>query len=380
MKIYQNQFTAGAWVQPLPVLADVSLVLLFGQHALASAAAIQADLRRAFPGADIVGCTTSGAILGACIYDEGLCLTALQLERSACRVVDADFDDGGQAVFVRELIAALPLQAQGLALTSVLVLAEGVSLNGSVLVQNLEQFLPAQVTVSGGLAGDDARFEETFVWRNGDVHNRKVVLCGFYGDSLQIVHGSRGGWQPFGPDRRVTRAVGNILHTLDGKPALELYKRYLGEHAADLPASALLFPLLIKPLNGQPVIRTVLNIDEAAGTLIFAGDVPEGADAILMRASFTGLVEGARACATYVDGCLDPHFAPGLVFMVSCVGRRLVLSRRCEEELEAILDVIGDTWHYTGFYSNGEIAPIENTRGCDFHNETMTLTLITETL
>src|SRR5690606_11004102 len=98
----------------------------------------------------------------------------------------------------------------------------------------------------GGLAGDGTRFESTWIFSDGQLRSGVVAGVGLYGDHVIVGHGSKGGWDKFGPERVVTRSAGNVLHELDGKPALALYKDYLGDKAAGLPATGLLFPLALR--------------------------------------------------------------------------------------------------------------------------------------
>jgi len=190
--------------------------------------------------------------------------------------------------------------------------------------------------------------------------------------------GSLGGWGPFGPDRVVTRSVGNVLYELDSQPALELYKRYLGEHAAGLPATGLLFPLGLRVEGSENrLVRTILGVDDAERSLTFAGDVPEGATVQLMRANHERLVDGAAGAARISYEAIGSS-SPDLAVLISCVGRKLVLKQMIEEEVEGVRDVLGEQTRLTGFYSNGEIAPFDPTGNCELHNQTMTITTFSE--
>ena len=234
------------------------------------------------------------------------------------------------------------------------------------------------MTVTGGLAGDDARFQETFVMLDDAPRPGAIVGLGFYGDRLKVGIGSLGGWGPFGPDRVVTRSVGNVLYELDSQPALELYKRYLGEHAAGLPATGLLFPLGLRVEGSENrLVRTILAVDDAERSMTFAGDVPEGATVQLMRANYERLVDGAAGAARISYEAIGSS-SPDLAVLISCVGRKLVLKQMIEEEVEGVRDVLGEQTRLTGFYSNGEIAPFGPTGNCELHNQTMTITTFSE--
>jgi hypothetical protein len=238
--------------------------------------------------------------------------------------------------------------------------------------------LHPHVTLTGGLAGDGDRFSSTCVVWDDIVKKDSVVALGFYGEHLKVGYGSLGGWDSFGPERLITRSRGNILYELDGHNALQLYKKYLGEHARELPASGLLFPLSIRVSADQPpVVRTILAIDERDQSLVFAGDVPEGVSSRLMKANFDRLIDGAVGAAETSQAPLGSSPAE-LAILISCVGRKLVLKQRVEEEVEGVREVLGEKPVLTGFYSYGEISPFTPGAKCELHNQTMTITTFLE--
>ncbi|MGD9795819.1 MAG: FIST signal transduction protein, partial [Acidimicrobiia bacterium] len=272
-------------------------------------------------------------------------------------------------------------------LAAVVILSDGVVVNGSELVNGLNSMLPAGVSVSGGLAGDQARFSATWVLAGAEFGSSSVAAVGLYGNRVHTSYGSRGGWDRFGPSRIVTRSEGNKLFELDGKPALELYKSYLGAYADGLPGSALLFPLSVhSPDRATDAVRTILSVDESDQSMTFAGDIPMGSSTQLMRATHDMLIDGAGDAA---EACIEssspgtgspntgsPNSGPqGLALAVSCVGRRLVLGERAEEEVESVTGALGDM-PLVGFYSNGELSPQDGF--CDLLNQTMTLTIMAE--
>ena len=351
------------------------LVLFFGApEAIAMPPALEA-LRADYPTAHIIGCSTAGEICETQVADGTIVATAVHFEHTRIRAACHPLADARDSAAVGERIAR-DLASDGLA--HVFVLAEGLHVNGSDLVSGLRNGLPATVAVTGGLAADGARFEQTTVYCDGETSRGAVAAVGFYGDRLRVGYGSMGGWDSFGPDRLVTRAEANVLYELDGGSALELYKRYLGPHAATLPASGLLFPLSLRGETGEPrVVRTILGIDEDAGSLVFAGDIPQGGYARLMKANVDRLIDGAHGAAT---ACYEPvgTAAPSLALLISCVGRKLVLKQRTEEEVESVRSVLGDETVLSGFYSYGEIAPFAASTKCELHNQTMTITTLTE--
>lgn len=381
MRIEQRKWTPqSGWAVTLaadgPGFAP-QLLCLFGGTALFDDVAACAAVQAAYPSAAAVGCSTAGEIRDVDVTLEEGVATAIQLESPGARIEIAsellrDAADSESAG--RRLAGALPHDG----LVSVLVLSAGLDVNGSALVRGLHAGLPPDVIVTGGLAGDGDRFGRTLVWCGTAASEHAVAVVGFYGAALRVGHGSMGGWDPFGPDRLITRSEGNVLYELDGKPALSLYRQYLGTQGAHLPASGLMFPLSLRlPDTGERVVRTILGIDEAAGSLTFAGDVPQGNQARLMKANFDRLVDGAAQAGSASRHMLRDA-RPELAILISCVGRRLVLQQRTEEEVEAVREVLGGAPVLTGFYSYGEISPHNPSARCELHNQTMTVTTFSE--
>lgn len=376
MELATFRYVHGAWSQLVPQLdSPNTMVLAFASPAFRDRPEAFADLKRAFPSSAIIGCSTSGEIDHTRIRDESIAVAAVRfggtrVRRAATTLTDAkeSFEAG---VRIADELAAADLRV-------VIVLSEGLNVNGSELVRGLNARLPENVVVTGGLAGDGDRFGATFVIADGAIATNGVVAVGLYGERVRVGHGSKGGWDTFGPERVVTKAEGNVLYTLDDRPALALYKEYLGERAAGLPGSALLFPLALRATMDDlnSVVRTVLAVDEAKQSMTFAGDIPVGHFAKLMRANFDRLILGAQAAGAGARA-MGEHAGPALSIAISCVGRRLVLGERTEEETEAALEVLPDGTQQIGFYSYGEISP-HTTGRCDLHNQTMTLTVLSE--
>jgi hypothetical protein len=351
------------------------LILLFGARAALQEADALATLRARYPSARLVGCSTAGEICGTDVSDDAIVAAVVQFEHTRVRVEHLPLTSMDES---HRVGAALATALRADDLVHVLVLSEGLQVNGSELLAGLRQQLPPHVLVTGGLAADGAQFEQTAVCIDGGCAGHTVAAIGLYGDRLQVGHGSLGGWDAFGPERIITRSKGNVLFELDGAPALELYKSYLGRHATDLPSSGLLFPLSVRgAADEKGVVRTILGIDEATGSLTFAGDVPQGHLAQLMKANVDRLVDGAQGAAGASLEALGGR-PPDLAILISCVGRKLVLKQRVEEEVESVRDVLGGDAVLVGFYSYGEIAPFSGSTVCELHNQTMTITTLRE--
>jgi hypothetical protein len=380
MQICQAQWveSSGWTVKSGVALASPQLVFVFGATALLKRADLLAAIQQQNPGALLFGCSTAGEICGAEVADDSLVATAVRFENTQVRAACVKLSEAGGSLdaggdLARALPASVSIAGKIAALNHVLVLSDGLKANGSDLVAGMTKNLPAGVVLSGGLAGDGTRFSETVVLWDGVARNDAVVAVGVYGENLRVGHGAFGGWDPFGPERRITKALCNVLYELDGQSALGLYKKYLGDQAKDLPGSGLLFPLSLRIASGETgVVRTILSVNEADQSMTFAGDVPEGAYVRLMKANFDRLIDGAGRAAdsSHADSGNAP---PELAVLISCVGRKLVLKQRIEEEVEAVRDALGAGTVLTGFYSYGEISPFSAGGKCELHNQTMTV-------
>jgi hypothetical protein len=380
MKTEQRSWTElNGWapIEALTLGESAQLVLVFGSPSTLNGHGPLVEVRKAYPNAHFMGCSTAGEILDTHVSDDSVVTTAVVFENTQIQIVKAILDKVDGSSFRAGTTLAQSLGKKGL--VHVFALSDGTQANGSELARGLMTYLPEGVNVTGGLAADGDRFRETVVMSD-DAHSQKgiVTALGLYGNHIKVGYGSVGGWDPFGPERLVTRSKANVLYELDGRSALELYKEYLGDHARDLPASGLLFPLSVRiGPNEAPLVRTILGVDEKAQSMTFAGDVPEGAYARLMKANFDRLIDGAAAAAKMTLEGLDST-SPDVSILVSCVGRKLVLKQRVEEEVEVVRDVLGKRTSITGFYSYGEMCPSSRGGRCELHNQTMTITALAE--
>jgi len=363
------------WSASLPALdSRQTLVVVFGASSYADEPAALEELMAVYPHSHSVGCSTSGEIVGDCIQDGTLAVAVAEFARAELATATAEVGSAEDSRTAGNSIARALLRDD---LRAVLVMSDGLNVNGSELVRGLNEVLPEQVVVTGGLAGDRDRFQRTWVLADRRARSGAISAVGFYGDGVHVSHGSRGGWDRFGPERCVTRSRGNVLHELDGRPALDLYKNYLGELAAGLPATALFFPLALRASreDSKLLVRTILSVDENERSMTFAGDIPLGWQAQLMRANVERLIQGAAQAAAFA--CPAEPRSDVLSIAISCVGRRLVLGERAEEEIAAAIEVLPAGTKQVGFYSYGEISPYATGRS-DLLNQTMTLTTIHE--
>ncbi|HET8871275.1 MAG TPA: FIST N-terminal domain-containing protein [Aquabacterium sp.] len=373
----------GAW-DHLPSADEVSglmalqpqLAWVFADVRHLSAPDSLARLHAILPGVKLIGCSTAGEISQDGVMAGGVVITAVHFAHPSFQLVMTDLVDMADSFSAGQRLAR---QFDGSDVHSVILFGQGVAINGSALIEGMRSVLNPQVSISGGLAGDGGAFRQTWTVSDSAVSSTQLVALGLSGSHIRLRHGSFHGWQPFGVLRRVTRCDGNVLYELDGEPALEIYKRYLGDYARDLPGSGLLFPFeMLSPERGElGLIRTILGIDEAQGSLILAGEVIKDGYLRLMHATTDSLIIGAEAAAERVREDALPA-GDGLALLVSCVGRKLVMGAHVDEEVEAVAEVFGRDATVAGFYSYGEICPTVKGLDCKLHNQTMTITYLGE--
>lgn len=380
MKIEQCHWGKGTDAHGLPANSELGakaqVVFAFGSAEVYKTRGCFDTLKKRYPKAHIIGCSSGGAIQDTRVLDDNIVATALHFEYSTVAAVKeevANVEDSFAAG--QRLLDRLPKRG----LKHVLVLSDGLKVNGSDLVAGVSARVPEGVTFSGGFAADGDNLAKTCVWLDGQPEESAVVCLGFYGERLRVGVCATGGWGPFGPDRLITKSRKNVLFEFDGRPALEVYKNYLGDYASGLPATGLMFPLDLRVgTDSHRVLRALLSIDEKEQSITFAGNVPEGAYARFMMGHVDELVGHSQDAAKSSAGQLNGN-EPPFALLVSCNARRAVLKQRVEEEVEAIRETLPGSTAFTGFYSYGEIAPPEAGGTSVLHNETMVVISFAET-
>lgn len=351
------------------------LVLVFGNRFAIEDSNIYQEIKTLFPDGEIIFGSACAEISSDTVNEESVTITAIEFEKSSfivktSNVLNKDLDSYKTG---NELINQFPEEG----LKYIFVVSEGSFINGSQLTRGMSASVNDNIIITGGLCGDDARFEKTIAGYNENPKPGEIVAVGFYGDTLDVSFSIHGGWTPFGPERIVTKSEGNILYELDDKPALDLYKSYLGDKAKDLPAAALLYPLNVTSENEeQSIVRSILNIDEKNNAVILAGDIAKNAKVQLMMTNVDNIANASERAAKQALELRETK--PELAMLVSCIGRKLVLDQRVEEEIEEVIEVLGKDTTISGFYSYGEIAPFHGEVACQLHNQTMTITLMSE--
>jgi hypothetical protein len=373
--LFKNQLLVVNGKDDIPDPLNANLILGFGSKSLVADGELNNLLTEKYPTAEILLCSTAGEIAYNSVYDESAVITVISFEKTTLKTASLNLD-GFKDSF--ELGKSLIQQFDTNGLTSILILSDGLLVNGSQLVGGMEVGNLGKVLITGGLAGDGTQFDNTLVGLNGKPKIGTVAAVGFYGEHIDVRSSSVSGWDVFGPERVVTRANGTELYEIDNSSAVDLYKIYLGPYIDDKTNSTLLFPLAVK-LPGRPnyIARSILSVSHEKNCMIFSGDIPEGSTVRFMKANFEKLIDAADQAAKEISGD-DSTYSPELAILISCVGRRIILGKQVEEEVGVVSDYFTDKTAIVGFYSYGEISPQLNVGPCQLHNQTMTITTFNE--
>ena len=351
------------------------LVLVFGAPELIMVPENHEYLRNLYPAAQIVSSSTAGEIIEDGVYDDSIVAIAIQLEQSTLKVIKTSINDHADSYAAG---VSLKKQLDAPDLSGIFIISDGLLVDGAALVRGFSDNNDKKIPITGGLAGDAARFQKTYTGLNEVPTQGNVIAIGFYGKHIHIGHGSLGGWDEFGYERHITRSEKNVLFEVDDEKALDLYKRYLGNHAKELPGSALMFPLSMRvPGAEKYLIRTILATDEKSNSMVFAGNMPQGSTVRLMRGDIQKLIRASATAAKDSVATLNAP-KPELTLLLSCVGRKIIMDKKVEEEVLAAEESLGKDCTVAGFYTYGGLSPFGAGTACELHNQTMTVTTFSE--
>lgn len=375
MELIHTSYENGSWNKPLDGSMDSerTLIIIFSTFDADAMQAPLQELQNTYPSSYIVGASSAGTIYMDMLEENNCSVTIAKFKTTDMKLVTTSIKDMQES---RNEGTKLATKLKDANLKHVFILSNGLHTNGSELIDGFNEVFESQVPTSGALAADEGKFESTWVIVDGKIDTHGITALGFYGEDIRYTASSQDGLDIFGIERLVTRSKANVLYELDGKPALEIYKKYLGEQAKKLPLSALSFPLSLMTDSNDKITRTIIGVDYDDNSMTFAGDIPEGSYVSFMKANLDRVIAGANAAATelYFDDYDGENI---LSIAISCIGRKAVLKQRTEEELESVLEALPKNTMQIGMYSFGEISPTQN-RCCELHNQTMTLTAIWE--
>lgn len=322
----------------------------------------------------LCGSTTAGEIINTSVVEESIVCLLLDINPDYFEIFLADYDTS-----TKEVAATLGKSAlEKFQNPSLIVISSGLETDGEAVVNGLRQHLSPEVKVFGGLAGDNFDMIATYVFDNERFSTAGLVSVIIDSDKVHVGGVAASGWQAVGVEKIITRSSGNIVYTIDGEPAMDVYKKYFGLttelDARNGIASTLgaQYPLQVKRDNGQTVIRAPLLANPEDNSLIFAGAVQEGAT---VQFSVPPHFDIVNKVIKEAESLREETPQVAAMIMFSCVARHTALGPMIEEEVAGIQRLWGAPM--IGFFSYGEFGAMPESN-CDFHNETCSLVLIQE--
>jgi len=265
---------------------------------------------------------------------------------------------------------------------SLIMFTDALAGDGLKVVNGAQAVLGEEFEIVGGALGDEDKFKQTYQYYDGKIYTNAVVGL-LIGGKITTATGVRSGWKSIGNKILCTKSRSNMLFKIGEETALDFYKSALGkERAKKLPAIGLEYPLGMidekATIEGKEYfqIRCPLGIDPKTGAVKLAAAIPEGKYITLTSATRNDVIEGARLSAEQAKKALGKH-KPLLIMMFSCVAIKMVLGGRIPEEVNAVKSILGENTPLIGFYTYGEIGPIDKKvkklKPSKWHNETTVL-------
>ncbi len=324
---------------------------------------------------NLIGCTGAAEISTAGFNTKSVVLGGIASDRIEFEVVFTKNINRNSELAGKELAGLFSSKVQHIQLFS-----DGVTGNGCALLRGMNSMLDDYIPITGGTSGDTGEFNKSWQFAGKQLLCDAAVAIGFTGD-FKVGTGVQSGWSPVGLPKKVTRSSGNVLYELNGEPALNVFKRFLGKHAEKLPAVGVEYPLGFYSRDGstagkdQFMLRATMAVNHKEGSITFAGDVPEGTMAHLTCGDNNSILEATEKAIQTAVNQLDDT-TPVMAFFYSCMARKTLLGLRTKEEFERVNLKLAGNIPILGFYSFGEYSRVKRGGPCLFHNESAVLSVI----
>lgn len=256
--------------------------------------------------------------------------------------------------------------------SSAIISSSGILTDGQALVEGVLSKTGDKLVMFGGLAGDDALFEKTFVFTERAISDDGGLVLVFDQDKIELSGMTSSGWISLGAEFTINRSEGNTVFEINGLPALDMYMNYLNVKEDDLPGIGIEYPFMVKKSDGSSVLRAVTGIDKEQRSLIFAGTVSQGSTVFFSTSPGFEIMENTRE---KIISYHNENERADLMLLFSCIARHIALGPLISTEIK----LASIKWRkpLIGFFTYGEVGNNEN-GNCSFYNQTFTLALISE--
>lgn len=335
-------------------------------------------------GIQIFGATTAGEFIDGEIEEGSIVMMLLDMNKAYFKIV---FSETSQETALEDAIQLGAIGKETFSHPAFIIANSGVAMDGEPFIEGIIQGYgdslfaeDKEVAIFGGKAADDLALESTFVFTNGKSHACGLVALLIDQDKVDIKGIATCGWKAIGTTKTVTKSEGNIVYTIDDKPALDMLLNYLGvevkqEENKEIVTflSSWYYPLQVERENVDPVIRTAMFANSEDRSLICSGKVPQGSKIrFSLPPDFDSIDTVVSECRGIKDNGQEQADA---LIMFSCVSRYLSFGVVMKEELEKVQSI----WDapMAGFFSYGEYGKSKNGK-YDYHNNTCCLVVLKE--
>ncbi len=336
------------------------------------------SLRQLFDNQKItfIGCSSAGEICDGQTFEGQIVGLGIDLDPTAFSLFSSSFDDGS---VYSSAFAAGKEAAETFKNPAILMLSGGIRIDAEQLVFGAKDALGRDVPIYGGQAGDDLRLTRTLAFSNEFVSDNGIVCLIFDGDRVELKGMATCGWEPIGATNTITEADGNVLKSINGEPALDVFLKYFGFFSNDktneievIPTISAQYPLQIERPGGQSVLRTPIFVDRDARTMTLGGGVRTGEK---FRFSIAPGFEVIDTTIRAFDALQKTAPEADAVILFSCKGRHSALGPLIDDEVEGLHNI----WRapMIGFFTYGEIGNLPNSSP-EFHNDTCSLVTLRE--
>lgn len=324
----------------------------------------------------IFGATSSGEFISSEISEGGIIIMLLDMNPDYFKLLL--LETGEQTTL--ENAKQIGLAGKNTYSNAAFLIASGwLTQDGENIVEGITEGFGAGVTIFGGMAGDDLALDGPFVFTNGQSSSKGLLALIINEDKIQINGIATCGWKPIGTTKTVTKSEGNIVYTIDDKPALDMILKYLGvdydfdsgkEIVTQLGA---LYPLQMEREGVAPVMRTAMFANRNDRSLICAGNIPQGSKVkFSLPPDFDAIEQVVEECKQLK---IEKQPEADALIMFSCISRHLSFGVLIKEEIEQIQQL----WNVplAGFFSYGEFGRSKSGKH-EFHNNTCCVVALKE--
>tara|TARA_R100000306_G_scaffold260_4_gene640 strand:+ start:19515 stop:20675 length:1161 start_codon:yes stop_codon:yes gene_type:complete len=308
---------------------------------------------------DVFGATSCGEFTNGHQTEGEIAMLLLDLSKEHYKIFYENIRDSN----VEKTVSKLAEDALGhfsnpsFILYSTGMTVEGEYFDGEPFIKNINEAFGSDRIYFGGMAGDDWTFSGSFIFTNSEETDLGMAALVLNADRVSLSGMAITGWKPMGISRKVTKSKGNLLYTVDDKPAVEMYYKYLGETERlgdenfdmfkDL---SIYYPFIVKRASGENALRSPLRVDQTEQALVMDTEIKEGTELWFTMPPDLDIAEEIidRASTLKDEKVTDAD----ALLIFSCAGRPPVLGPLVSVENEGLADV----WNVpmAGFFTYGE--------------------------